>query len=60
MYNDFMTNNLPLVSICALSYNRQDYIKFAIESFWKQEYKNIEILTLDDGSSDKIDYLYCT
>lgn len=42
----------PLVSICALSYNHQDYIKFAIDSFLNQEYKNIEILALDDGSVD--------
>lgn len=44
--------NEPLVSICALSFNHQNYIKFAIESFFNQKYKNIEILALDDGSND--------
>lgn len=46
------TDNLPLVSICCVSYNHAAYISEAIKSFWNQEYKNIEILALDDGSTD--------
>lgn len=42
-----------LCSICCLSYNHADYIKYAVESFFNQTYKNIEIIALDDGSSDK-------
>lgn len=42
----------PLVSICCVSYNHAEYIPEAIKSFWNQEYKNIEILALDDGSTD--------
>lgn len=45
-------NELPLCSICCLSYNHEKFIKQNIEQIWKQEYKNIEIITLDDGSSD--------
>lgn len=41
-----------LCSICCLSYNHADYIQYSIESFLNQSYKNIEIITLDDGSSD--------
>lgn len=43
---------MPLVSICCLSYNHEKFIKEAIESFWSQNYKNIEIIALDDGSTD--------
>lgn len=42
-----------LCSICCLSYNHAKYIKQAIQSFWDQNYKNIEIIAIDDGSSDK-------
>lgn len=41
-----------LCSICCLSYNHSKYIRYAVESFFKQTYKNIEIIALDDGSSD--------
>lgn len=41
-----------LCSICCLSYNHSKYIEYAIESFFKQTYKNIEIIALDDGSTD--------
>lgn len=48
-----------LISICCLSYNHEKYIEFAIRSFWNQDYKNIEILALDDGSSDNsLEILY--
>lgn len=47
-----MSGNEPLVSICCLSYNHGKFIEQAIRSFWEQDYKNIEILALDDGSSD--------
>ena len=47
-----MDSNLPLVSICCISYNHSKFLEQAIESFWAQTYKNIEILALDDGSKD--------
>ncbi len=49
---DYTTENQPLVSICCLSYNHAKFIPEAIKSFWNQEYKNIEIIALDDGSTD--------
>ncbi|MDR3113753.1 MAG: glycosyltransferase family 2 protein [Endomicrobium sp.] len=42
----------PLVSACCLSYNHCAYIEQTIKSLWEQNYKNIEIIVLDDGSSD--------
>ena len=49
---DMSEQEKPLVSICCLSYNHAKFIQEAIESFWNQEYKNIEIIALDDGSND--------
>lgn len=42
----------PLVSILIPSYNHEEYIQEAIESSLNQTYNNIEILIIDDGSSD--------
>ena len=41
-----------LISICCLSYNHEKFIKQCISSIWQQKYSNIEILALDDGSTD--------
>ena len=47
-----------LVSIIILTFNRKDFIKKAIDSVFKQTYKNIELVIVDDGSTDNtIDYL---
>jgi glycosyltransferase involved in cell wall biosynthesis len=42
-----------LVSVIISSYNRYDLLLNAIESVKKQTYKNIEIIVIDDGSSDE-------
>jgi glycosyltransferase involved in cell wall biosynthesis len=43
----------PLVSILITAYNREEYISTAIESAINQTYSNLEIIILDDCSSDK-------
>lgn len=44
----------PIVSCCAISYNHQDYIEFAIKSMLMQETDfSLEIIIRDDASTDK-------
>lgn len=47
----------PLVSICIPTYNRASMVNFAIDSALNQTYKNIEVLIVDDGSTDNIESL---
>lgn len=42
----------PLVSVVIPTYNREATIQRALESIMGQTYKNIEIIVVDDGSSD--------
>lgn len=44
--------NFPLVSIIIPCYNNEGFVKQAIESALKQTYKNVEIIVIDDGSTD--------
>ena len=43
----------PLISIIIPAYNSEDYITECIESALNQTYNNIEIIVIDDGSTDK-------
>lgn len=47
-----MINNSPLISIMMPTYNNGKYIAQAIESIYAQNYSNIEIIVVDDGSTD--------
>lgn len=44
--------NLPLVSVIVPTYNGEKYVKEALCSVLKQDYPNMEILTIDDCSKD--------
>ncbi|MFD2616164.1 glycosyltransferase family 2 protein [Terrilactibacillus laevilacticus] len=43
----------PLVSVILPIYNVEDYLERCINSILNQKYKNIEILAINDGSTDK-------
>lgn len=47
-----MSNQNPLVSINLLTYNGEKYIKPCLDSALAQNYPNIEVLILDNASSD--------
>jgi len=49
--------NQPLVSIIVPAYNVERYIEECIDSLLNQSYKNIEIIVLDDASTDATLYL---
>ena len=45
--------NKKLVSILISAYNHEKYIEETIYSIINQDYRNIELLIIDDGSQDK-------
>ncbi len=48
-----MTKNKPLLSIIVPVYNQERYINECVKSILKQKYLTLEIILVDDGSSDQ-------
>ena len=42
----------PLVSVIIITYNRERYLKAALQSVFDQDYANREVILVDDGSTD--------
>ncbi len=47
-----MKNNPPLVSVLTAAYNHENYVQESIQSAMDQTYDNIELIVIDDGSTD--------
>ena len=44
--------NTPIISVIIPTYNRENMIGYAIKSVLNQTFKNLEIIVVDDGSTD--------
>jgi glycosyltransferase involved in cell wall biosynthesis len=49
---DIQVNGGPLVSVIVPTYNRAGIIRETIENIFEQTYTNIELIIVDDGSTD--------
>lgn len=52
-------DNMPLVSVIIPAFNRSDLLRIAVESVLKQSYRNMEIIIVDDGSTEDLTALEC-
>lgn len=48
-----MNQNKPLTSVIIPVYNGENYIQEALESVFQQDYQALEVIVIDDGSTDK-------
>lgn len=55
MAKEIVSAHSPLASVIIPFYNRLRLVNFAVQSVLNQSYKNLEIILVDDGSTEKID-----
>ncbi len=49
--------NNPLISVIIPTFNREKFLESTIESVFNQSYKNIELIVVDDGSTDNTEQI---
>jgi|UPI000783BDC1 glycosyltransferase involved in cell wall biosynthesis len=52
MSNQLIPQTFPLISVIIPVYNTEKYLQECVDSVMKQTYQNLEILLIDDGSTD--------
>ena len=50
----------PLISVALVTYNQENYLAQAIDSVLDQSFANLELVIVDDGSSDSSAEIACT
>ena len=51
--NNTVYSKEPLVSVSIAAYNHEKFIEETLLSIINQTYKNLELIIIDDGSSDR-------
>lgn len=52
LVKNWLENQKPLVSVIVPNYNHASYLRERLDSIYNQTYKNIEVILMDDKSSD--------
>ena len=52
LQNDSSIRNMPRISVIVPVYNTEKYLNESIKSVVNQTYKNLDIIIVDDGSTD--------
>jgi glycosyltransferase involved in cell wall biosynthesis len=48
-----MTTALPFISVIMPAYNAERFLEEAVASVRRQDYRNLEVIVIDDGSTDR-------